>query len=184
MKEIYFQDTQVEDIINIPANAHPGANREREATALKIRGVDDVVIRLAHCCNPLPGDEVLGYITRGRGVSVHRQDCPNLQNYLRNENGRVMEVLWAAERGIYVVELEVDAMDRPRLTSDVMTVLADMKIPINSVFSRVTKNGLALMNLKLEIMDIGHLNAVKQRIQKVKGIMEVRRVLPGDTRKE
>jgi len=184
IKEIYFQDTQVEDIINIPAHTYPRPNREREATALKIKGVDDVFIRLAHCCNPLPGDAVLGYITRGRGVSVHRQDCPNLQNYLRNENDRVMEVEWAAERGIYVVELEVDATDRPRLTSDVVTVIADMKINVTSVFSRVTKNGLAVMNLKLEIMDIGHLNAVKQRIQKVKGIMEVRRVLPGETRSE
>jgi GTP pyrophosphokinase len=184
IKETYFQDTRVEDIINIPANPHAVPKREREATALKIKGVDDVVMRLAHCCNPLPGDAVLGYITRGRGVSVHRQDCPNLQNYLRNENGRVMEVEWATERGIYVVELEIDATDRARLTSDVITVIADMKINVTSVFSRVTKNGLAVMNIKIEIMDIGHLNAVKQRILKVKNILEVRRVLPGENRSE
>ncbi len=183
IKEVIFQNIPVEELIDVTA-IQKGSTIEREATALKIRGVDDVMIRLAHCCNPLPGDSVLGYVTRGRGVSVHRQDCPNLQNYLRNENGRIMEVEWAAERGIYVVELEVDAMDRPRLTSDVVTVIADMKITVNSVFSRVTKNGLAVMNLKLEITDLGHLNAVKQRIQKVKGIMEVKRVLPGDTRGE
>ena len=180
IKETYFFNTQVEDIINTPVNPATVPIREREATALKIKGVDDVVIRLAHCCNPLPGDAVLGYITRGRGVSVHRRDCPNLQNYLRHESGRIMEVEWAAERGIYIVELEVNAMDRDRLTSDVMTVLADMKIPVNSVFSRSAKNGLAVMNLKLEVLDLGHMNAVKQRIQKVKGIMDVKRVLPGE----
>jgi GTP diphosphokinase / guanosine-3',5'-bis(diphosphate) 3'-diphosphatase len=80
--------------------------------------------------------------------------------------------------------MEIDAMDRARLTTDVMTVIADMKIPVNSVFSRVTKNGLALINLKLEIKDMGQLSAVKQKILKVKGIMEVRRVLPGEHRGE
>jgi GTP pyrophosphokinase len=83
-----------------------------------------------------------------------------------------------------MVELEVKAMDRPRLTTDVMNVIADTRIQINSVFSRVTKNGLALINLKLEVMDMGHLTAVKQRIQKVKDVIEVRRVLPGEIRGE
>ncbi len=161
-----------------------GVQKERETSSLKIKGVDDVVIRLAHCCNPLPGDDVLGYITRGRGVSVHRRDCPNLQNYLRTEKDRVMEVEWADEKGIYVVELEVKAVDRARLTTDVMNVIADTRIHINSVFSRVTKNDLALINLKLEVMDMGHLSAVKQRIQKVKDVMEVRRVLPGEFKGE
>ncbi|MCX5780578.1 MAG: bifunctional (p)ppGpp synthetase/guanosine-3',5'-bis(diphosphate) 3'-pyrophosphohydrolase [Firmicutes bacterium] len=182
IKEIYFPATPEEDIVNVAALTRPGPIQERETRALKIKGVDDVVIRLAHCCNPLPGDAVLGYITRGRGISVHRQDCPNLQNYLRNESGRVMEVEWAAEKGNYIVEMEIDATDRARLTSDVMTVIADMKVPVNSIFSRVTKNGLALMNLKLEIKDMEQLNTVKQKILKVKGINEVRRVVPGESR--
>lgn len=184
IKEVYFPHTEVEDIIKLPATNRSAPVRDRETRALKIKGVEDIVIRLAHCCNPLPGDEVLGYITRGRGVSVHRRDCPNLMNYLRNESDRIMEVEWAADKGNYLVEIEINAVDRDRLTSDVMTVIADMKIPVNSVFSRVTKNGLAVMNLKLEIIDMGQLNAVKQRIQKVKGINGIRRVLPGETRGE
>lgn len=178
IKELYFQDTHLEDIINIPTTGI----KERETSSLKIKGVDDVVIRLAHCCNPLPGDDVLGYITRGRGVSVHRQDCPNLQNYLRIEKDRIMEVEWANDKGIYVVELEVKAYDRTRLTTDVMNVIAEARITINSVFSRATKNDLALINLKLEVSDMGKLNAVKQRIQKVKDVLEVRRVLPGEVK--
>ncbi len=182
MKEMFFENIQLDDILNVAPTT--GVHRDRETSSLKIKGVDDVVIRLAHCCNPLPGDQVLGYITRGRGLSVHRQDCPNLLNYLRNEKDRVMEVEWACETGIYVVELEVKAMDRPRLTTDVMNVIADSRVQINSVFSRVGKNGQALINLKLEVMDMGHLTAVKQRIQKVKDVIEVRRVLPGEIRGE
>jgi len=182
IKEMFFENIQLDDVLNVPQPT--GVHKDRETSSLKIKGVDDVVIRLAHCCNPLPGDEVLGYITRGRGVSVHRRDCPNLINYLRSEKDRVMEVEWASESGIYVVELEVKAVDRPRLTTDVMNVIADTRIQINSVFSRVTKNGLALINLKLEVVDMDHLTAVKQRIQKVKDVLEVRRVLPGEIRGE
>lgn len=184
IQEMYFPTTQAEEIAKLPPPPLGKKAPGRETRALKIQGVDDVVIRLAHCCNPLPGDDVLGYITRGRGVSVHRRDCPNLQNYFRNESARIMEVEWAAEKGNYIVEMEIDALDRSRLTSDVMTVIADMKIPVNSVFSRVTKNGLALMNLKIEIIDMAQLNAVKQKILKVKGITDVRRVLPGESRSE
>jgi GTP pyrophosphokinase len=93
IKEIYFSDAQVEDILRVPVNQE--FNHKNYNAALSIKGVDDVAIRLAHCCNPLPGDRVLGYITRGRGVSVHRTDCPNLQNYLRHEKERVIEVEWA-----------------------------------------------------------------------------------------
>lgn len=182
LKDLYFQDTQLEDILNVTVNT--SVFKERETASIKIKGVDDVFIRLARCCNPLPGDDVLGYITRGRGVSVHRRDCPNLQNYLRTERDRIMEVEWAEARGVYVVELEVKAIDRSHLTMDVMNVVAESRVQINSVFSRATKNDLALINLKLEVMDMGHFNAVKQRIQKVKDVLEVRRVLPGEIKGE
>lgn len=184
LKEMYFQDAQVEDILNIPLNAKTGVALDKETSALRIKGVDGVAIRLAHCCNPLPGDQVRGYITRGRGVSVHRDDCPNLQNYLRQEKDRIIEVEWADNRGTYIVELEVKAFDRPRLTTDVMIVIADTRIQINSVFSRVTRNNLAVMNFKLEIKDITQLQAVVQRIQQIQDILEVRRTMPGEIRSE
>lgn len=181
-KELFFQDTQVDDIINIPASTKSKASLERETNALKIKGVDDVVIRLARCCNPLPGDKVFGYITRGRGVSVHRHDCPNLINYLKVEKDRILDVEWSDKQGNYYVELEVKAYDRARLTTDVMNIIADAKVQINSVFSRVTKNNLAVINLKLEIRDINHLQAIIQRIQTVKDVLEVQRVIPGEIR--
>ena len=88
---------------------------------------------------------------------------------------------WVGRTGIHL-RTEVKAMDRSRLTADVMNVIADMRINILSVFSRVTKNNLAIMNLKLEIKDMSHMHAVMQRIQKIKDILEVRRVLPGEVR--
>ena len=89
-----------------------------------------------------------------------------MQNYMHNEPDRIIEVEWADDRGIYGVELEVRAIDRPRLTTDVMIVIADTKTHINSVYSRITKNNRVVMNFKLEIKDMGHLQAVIQRIQK------------------
>ncbi|HOB12063.1 MAG TPA: bifunctional (p)ppGpp synthetase/guanosine-3',5'-bis(diphosphate) 3'-pyrophosphohydrolase [Syntrophomonadaceae bacterium] len=183
-KELFFHDAQVDDIVPLSVTDRVIPHRDRDSGALRIKGVDDVAIRLARCCNPLPGDQVLGYITRGRGVSVHRRDCPNLQNYLRTEKDRIIEVEWAEERGIYTVEIEVKAIDRARLTADIMNIIADMRINILSVFSRATKNDLAIMNLKLEIKDMPHMYAVIQRLQKVKDVLEVRRVLPGEVRGE
>ena len=79
-KELYFPDTKVEDILNV-VDTNKNLTKDKHTSALRIKGVDDVAIRLAGCCNPHPGDRVLGYITRGRGVSVHRKDCPNMQHY-------------------------------------------------------------------------------------------------------
>lgn len=182
LKELYFKDKLVEDILSTTNTTQTLTHRDRETGAVRVKGVDDVAIRLAHCCNPLPGDTILGYITRGRGVSVHRVDCPNMLNYLKNEKDRLLEVEWADDVGVYTVELEVRAIDRARLTSDVMDVVADVRIHINSIFSRVTKNNQAVMNLKLEIKDLSKLQAVIERIQKVKDVLEIRRVLPGEIR--
>jgi guanosine-3',5'-bis(diphosphate) 3'-pyrophosphohydrolase len=182
LKEMYFNDAQVEDILIAPPNNKVSGTPDQDTSALRVKGVDGVAIRLAHCCNPLPGDRVLGYITRGRGVSVHRTDCPNLQNYLSREKDRIIEVEWSDNRGTYIVEVEVKAFDRPRLTTDVMDVIADTRIQINSVFSRVTRNKLAVMNFKLEIKNITQLQAVIQRIQQIPDVLEVRRMMPGEIR--
>lgn len=183
-KELFFQQAPVEDILKVQVGRSTLPRAKDTTGALRVRGVDDVAIRLARCCNPLPGDDVLGYITRGRGVSVHRRDCPNMLHYIRMEKDRILEVEWSDSSGIYNVELEVSAFDRARLTTDVLNEIADARIQINSVYSRATKNNLALMNFKLEINDLNRLQAVIHRIQKVKDVIEVRRVLPGESKGE
>lgn len=178
IRDMFFPETIAEEAA--APKLKEAVSPEKQGAALTIKGVDDVAIRLARCCTPLPGDQVLGYITRGRGVSVHRQDCPNLQNYLHNEKDRVIEVAWADKKGIYYVDLEVKAFDRARLTTDVMNVIADMHVQINSVFSRATRNGQAVMNLKLEIKDLNQLQSLIKRIQNVQDVLEVRRSHPGE----
>lgn len=180
-KEIYFPNTQVEDVLAHVAK-HPVKHKE-SPHALKVKGVDDVAIRLGRCCNPLPGDPVSGYITRGRGVSVHHKECSNMQAYMRTEPERVIEVEWMQEKGSYSVEIEVKAMDRAGLTGDVVMVLYDAKIPVNSVFSRATRNDQAQINLKVDIKDLNQLSAVLQRLLKVKDVYDVRRVLPGESKR-
>ncbi|MDR1617196.1 MAG: bifunctional (p)ppGpp synthetase/guanosine-3',5'-bis(diphosphate) 3'-pyrophosphohydrolase [Syntrophomonadaceae bacterium] len=182
-QEMFFPNaTNVDEIITASSGVR---DTPKEGTSLRVVGIDDVTIRLARCCNPLPGDPILGYITRGRGVSAHRKDCPNMLNYLKNEKERILEVEWVNnQKGTYVVEVEISALDRPRLTYDVLNEFAEAKIRVNSVFSRITKHNHALMNVKLEINDLERLQAVLHRIQRVSEVEGVRRVVPGDHRED
>ncbi len=180
LTEEYFRQKKVDDLL-IPPTKTGTRSRKKEkfSNAVRVKGVEDVVARLSHCCNPLPGDEVIGYITRGRGVSVHHVDCPNINAHARNEGDRIVEVDWVSTTpNIYTVEIEIIAIDRPRLTTDIMTIIADAHIGIHSVFSRATRNKMATINLKLQIKDLDHLQAIIQRVGKVKDVLEVRRVVP------
>jgi guanosine-3',5'-bis(diphosphate) 3'-pyrophosphohydrolase len=169
---------QVEELPASP-EIRPRSRHKRTSKGVHVRGLDNMAIRFAHCCNPLPGDAIVGYITRGRGVSIHRADCPNLQGYLSNEPERIIEVSWnAQEQPGYQVEIEVKAIDRPRLTTDVMNTIADSRIPINSVYARANKQKMATINLTLEIPNVDHLQSILQKIKRVNNVMEVRRVLP------
>ncbi|MGE5396507.1 MAG: RelA/SpoT family protein [Chitinophagales bacterium] len=177
LKEEYFKNKKMDDLL-IPV-PKPGPVKEKPINAIRVKGVEDVVVRLSRCCNPLPGDKVVGYITRGKGVSVHREDCPNVKGYVKNEFDRMVEVEWVTEnRSVYNVEIEVTAIDRDRLTTDVMTIIADAHITVTSVFSRATRNSMAALNLKLQIKDLNHLQAIMQRIAKIKDVLEVKRVIP------
>ena len=146
---------------------------------IRVRGVDDVLIRLSHCCNPLPGDPIIGYVTRGRGVSIHRLDCPNATYHLQEEEGRIVDVTWdESMESTYQVEIEALAMDRPRLATDVMNTIADMKVPINAVRARATRNNQATVNLKIEIQNLTHLNHIMEKVKKIKGVIDVFRITP------
>jgi GTP pyrophosphokinase len=175
----------------VAAAANAVKNRRKEAGSGKpagdiiVRGVDNVLIRLSRCCNPLPGDEIVGYITRGRGVSVHRADCPNAHHYRTEEDGRFVEVAWEdTASGMFIAEIEIISKDRARLTSDILTTLADLKMPIHAIHSRAMKNGMATTNIKMEIKNIDHLNYIIERIRRIKDINEVYRVTPGRERQD
>jgi GTP pyrophosphokinase len=151
----------------------------RAQQGVRVRGADDVMIRFARCCNPLPGDSIVGYITRGRGVSVHRCDCPNITYHMQEEQGRIVDVAWDENsESTYQVEIEVLAADRSRLTTDIMNTIADMKVPINAVRARATRNSQATVNLKIEIRSLSQLNQIKEKVKRVKDVVDVFRVTP------
>jgi GTP pyrophosphokinase len=148
------------------------------ATGVRVRGVDNVLINFARCCTPLPGDRIVGYITRGRGVTVHRQDCPNIE-FLRSHPERLLEVAWeTAAEGAYQVEIEVEGFDRVGLLKDIMAAIAETKTNALSVNARVRKDKVVVTNLVLDIRNVSQLHAVVQKVEKVPEVFSVARVVP------
>ena len=155
--------------------------KERKAKAaaassgVVVKGIDNCLVKLSKCCNPLPGDEIVGYITRGRGVSVHRQDCVNVTDLLTEEN-RMIDVEWYKEaKESYQVEIEVLANDRNGLLVDILNVLKDTKAKLMGVNTRTTKERIAVMDISIEIESLDELNKVQKAIRKVDSVYEVRR---------
>ena len=157
-----------------PASAPPAP----AAHGIRVRGVDNVLMRFGRCCSPLPGDRVLGYITRGRGVSIHRADCPNIQ-FLRSQPERLVEVEWeASPDGTYQVEIEVEALDRVGLLKDILAAVTETKTNVVSVNARVRKDKAGLVNIVVDIRNVTQLTAVMQRIGQVPEVYSVERVVP------
>jgi GTP pyrophosphokinase len=145
---------------------------------VRVRGVGNLLVRLAHCCNPVPGDPIVGYVTRGRGVSVHRPDCRNVQLWREKEKERLVEVSWETGFGApFYVRMEVSAIDRAGLLSDVMSVLAEMKISASWVTARGKKDRTATIEFSAQVRDKDQLEYLIRKIHRVKDVFEVRRVV-------
>ena len=140
-----------------------------------VKGVDNLLVRFSRCCNPVPGDEIIGYITKGRGVSVHRKDCTNAAD-LMNDSERLIEVGWVATaRAMYNVDIEIRATDRKGLLAEITTQLDDARINIVTFSSRTTKEKVAIINLVLEIDDIEQMNRLIKKFHRIQGINDVYR---------
>ncbi|CAM3735047.1 RelA/SpoT family protein [Alicyclobacillus pomorum] len=154
--------------------------RDRGKTSyngVRVRGVDNLLIRFARCCNPVPGDEIIGFITRGRGVSVHRTDCPNVEALTRDEN-RVIEVEWAGSAdSSYLVDLDILALDRHGLINEVMNAVAETKTDITAVSGRVDAKKIAHISLTVRIRNLDHLRSVVERLKRIKDVHAVRRLV-------
>jgi GTP pyrophosphokinase len=143
-----------------------------------VRGVDNVLMQFGRCCSPLPGDRVLGYITRGRGVTIHRADCPNFQ-FLRAQSERLVEVEWdAAQDGMYQVEIEVEALDRVGLLKDILAAVTETRTNVVSVNARVRKDKVGIVNIVVDIRNVTQLTAVMQRVGQLPEVYSVERVVP------
>jgi GTP diphosphokinase / guanosine-3',5'-bis(diphosphate) 3'-diphosphatase len=145
---------------------------------VSIQGMGGMLVSLAKCCHPVPGDAVVGFITRGRGVAVHRQGCPNMVNLAESERSRLIDVDWgsAQQELVYPVPLEVVAYDREGLLRDITTLISDDKINISHV-SVETAQGIATIHLTLQIGDMSQLSRILTRIERIRSVVEVRRSL-------
>ena len=140
-----------------------------------VKGIDNCLVKLSKCCNPLPGDKIVGYITKGRGVSVHRADCVNVKQLVSDEN-RMIDVYWYKEtKSKYNVDIEVYANDRKGLLADIIQKLDGVKASIVEISSKVTKERTVLTEITIEIENLEELNKVIKVLKTVDSVFDVKR---------
>ena len=170
------KEEEIENKINeLRQNKRPDKSKVSKSGII-VKGIDNCLVKLSRCCNPLPGDDIIGYITKGRGVSVHRADCINCKELLTEEQ-RLIEVSWYKENNAsYMAELEIYANDRNGLLADVTVAVGDLKAKIVSINARTVQNNrVAIITIGLEVVDIEMLNKVIKVIRKVDSVYDVHR---------
>jgi len=177
------EELKTDNVVDIQTVPRPTSTRRvaRNASGIRIAGVDDVLVRLSKCCSPVPGDPIMGFVTIGRGVSVHRADCPNVA-YMNAAPERILEATWADVAHIqHAVDIEIEAGDRPGLLQDVMGVCAELKTPVSSVNARVKKEA-ANISITAQITNIDHLQKLLYKLQHLKEVRAVYRVTKREAR--
>ena len=166
----------VEDLAETAVPTRPPRPRPAGDPGIVVKGVSDVWVKLAKCCTPVPGDDVVGFVTRGRGVSVHRRDCVNGADLL-GDPSRLVEVEWAPTAGsLFLVNVQVEALDRTRLLSDVTRVLSDAHVNILSASVTTTRDRVAVSRFSFEMADPKHLGHLLGQVRAVQGVYDAYRV--------
>ncbi|GGV61744.1 GTP pyrophosphokinase [Streptomyces griseoloalbus] len=159
-----------------PARGRSRKRRSSSDPGVIVKGVEDVWVKLARCCTPVPGDPIIGFVTRGSGVSVHRSDCVNVDS-LSREPERILEVEWApTQSSVFLVAIQVEALDRSRLLSDVTRVLSDQHVNILSAAVQTSRDRVATSRFTFEMGDPKHLGHVLKAVRGVEGVYDVYRV--------
>lgn len=168
----------VEEQIN--KNASKSSNQvnagKLPSHSVVVKGISNILVRFAKCCNPVPGDDIIGYVTKGRGVSIHRKDCKNISLLFNDENHKIVEVNWGQAKGAdYITEIQIRADDREGLLSEVMELVIETKTHLCAVNAKAISNNMAVINIKLKISDIDHLKDLMKKIKKLPGVIEIYR---------
>lgn len=160
------------EVLNIPIK------KQKASEGVIIEGLDNCMVKFAKCCNPLPGDDIIGFITRGFGVSIHKRSCPNANSGLLGEDApRWVSARWAESvKESFKSSLEISAMDRDGLMADVALLIAEMHLPCYAISARQLPDGRATMSLTIGVNNTGHLNTVIERLRKIKSITSISRV--------
>jgi len=169
-EDLHLED-KIEELVK-EKNIRPVNSR----VGVIVKGIDNCLVKLSKCCNPLPGDEIIGYITKGRGVSIHRTDCANIKELMQNDEGRMIEVYWVDEvNGSYKVEIEIMANDRNGLLRDIIKQVENMKIHLVGVNTKTTRENIAIIDVSLELQNKEILNKIISAFRKVESVYDVSR---------
>ncbi len=170
-------EVKSDNVVDLTKIRKPPARKSvRKSSGVRIAGVDDVLVRLSKCCSPVPGDPIIGYVTIGRGVSVHRADCPNVA-YMNATPERILQAQWVTTPDLtHAVDVEVEAEDRSQLLADIMGVFAELKTQVSSVNARVRRDGTAVTSLTVQIRDLDHLHKILVKLESLKKVRRVYRV--------
>ena len=160
----------------LPLRAVENAKKKTSSLGVSVKGVNDVWVKLARCCMPVPGDRIVGFITRNQGVSVHRADCQNMIDLQRRQPERVVDVAWTSTKGLFMVRIQVEALDRQHLLSDVTRVLADHGVNILSGSQATGSDRVAISQFSFEMAGPQHLNRLLAAVRKIDGVFDVYRV--------
>ena len=157
--------------------ASPSRINRRSASGIIVEDVEDVLVKLARCCTPVPGDLITGFITRGSGVSVHRSDCVNVADLKFHQGDRITAVRWdEGAKSVFLVNIQIEALDRARLLSDITRALSDQEINIVHAAVNTTKDQVAFSRFTFEMADASHLEAVLASVKKIEGVYDVYRI--------
>ena len=169
------QEENIEEKLEELSKRRSQKKPKASSNGIIVKGIDNCLVKLSKCCNPLPGDEIIGYITKGRGVSVHRKDCVNVNDLLKEEN-RIIDVKWETEdKAQYNVVIEIFANDRIGLLADVVKVISNTKVNIIGVNTKTDKNRIATIDITMETKNLEELNTIIKAIRKVDSVYEVKR---------
>jgi len=172
-----FEDSNSEERLPASVLRPDDLRRRGNNVGIHVEGFDDVLIRLSKCCTPVPGDEIMGFITRGRGVSVHRSDCANAGTFADDQSARLVDVEWdgSATGTVFRASVEVVALDRSRLLRDVANELSEQHVNIVACSTHTGGDRIAKMRFEFELADPGHLEAVLRTIKKIDGVYDAYR---------
>ena len=181
--DIYKKEQKLnttKDISEMLAELKPRKTKAKASHGILVKGEDGIMVKLARCCNPIPGDPIVGYITRGSGVAVHRADCPNVLSNKPEEQSRLIDVAWDISLdSVYKVNIFITANDRANLVGDILTITSESKLNIFSMNCKADKNKLATMEFGIDITSLEQLEYIMNRIRRLKGVYSVERIVSG-----
>jgi GTP pyrophosphokinase len=177
----FSQGTDGEQFSLVSPTRPDRPHRPRSAVGVHVEGLDDILVRLSRCCTPVPGDDIVGFVTRGRGVSVHRTDCANAESLMSDQAARLIDVDWDGDRtkAIFRAGVEVVALDRSRLLRDVANALSEQHVNIVSCSTHTGGDRVAKMRFEFELADPSHLDAVLRTIKQIDAVYDAYRLVPG-----